>query len=612
MGRTILSGGGSSGVLSVTGAGITAIIRDLTVRDGNVVGGIAHGAGMLINGNLSVFLSRTVFTNNIVNANGAPGNSGGIGEGAAIYNTGGTLTVEDSSLVGNSGVARGSDGHSGGISQGGAIYNLSGVVTVTRSNLSGNSVDARGGGGPSSGTQAGGIAQGGGIYDLPAGVSPLNITSSTLGGNSTDASGGPGSSAGIAQGGGLYALGGTVLYTISNSSIANNSVKGRGGGGITQGGGYYRLGSDPTRFVDSTIAGNSVEGANPIGGNLAVGAPTFRNSIISGGQANPGSENCTASGTSLGHNIESTDQCGLTTGSDQKNTDPKLAALQDNGGPGPTVGFGPDSPAFDKGDLSTCPTTDERGVTRPQGAGCDVGAFELELADLGLRGSADKTKAKIGSKVTFTLSASNGGSGTGHATTITDALPSGLTLVSATPSSGACTGSATVSCVLGEFGAGGAGGATIVARATKPGVQTSKPSIGSLTVDLAEGNNALSFPVTVGKLAVGTARLSPSTFRLGSKLPKLSKVRTGTTIRFSLPEAARVKLSFARKHGKRFRKAGSLTVRGHAGLNKLRFQGRLSKRKTLKPGRYQLTLRATDRFRNRSATRKLKFTLLAP
>jgi hypothetical protein len=84
----------------------------------------------------------------------------------------------------------------------------------------------------------------------------------------------------------------------------------------------------------------------------------------------------------------------------------------------------------------------------------------------------------------------------------------------------------------------------------------------------------------------------------------------GTTIRFTLPEAARVKLSFARKSGKRFRAAGSLTVRGHAGKNRLRFQGRLSRRKTLKPGGYRVTLRASDRFGNRSPAKKLSFTLL--
>jgi hypothetical protein len=36
------------------------------------------------------------------------------------------------------------------------------------------------------------------------------------------------------------------------------------------------------------------------------------------------------------------------------------------------------SPAIDSGDNANCPATDQRGVTRPQRTGCDIGAFELE------------------------------------------------------------------------------------------------------------------------------------------------------------------------------------------------------------------------------------------
>jgi hypothetical protein len=37
----------------------------------------------------------------------------------------------------------------------------------------------------------------------------------------------------------------------------------------------------------------------------------------------------------------------------------------------------PGSPAIDAGDDSVCPPTDQRGVARPQGLACDIGAFEL-------------------------------------------------------------------------------------------------------------------------------------------------------------------------------------------------------------------------------------------
>jgi hypothetical protein len=55
-----------------------------------------------------------------------------------------------------------------------------------------------------------------------------------------------------------------------------------------------------------------------------------------------------------------------------------LGPLQDNGGPTWTHALLPGSPALDVGDPAQCPATDQRGVPRPQGAGCDIGAFELE------------------------------------------------------------------------------------------------------------------------------------------------------------------------------------------------------------------------------------------
>src|SRR5581483_10018875 len=49
-----------------------------------------------------------------------------------------------------------------------------------------------------------------------------------------------------------------------------------------------------------------------------------------------------------------------------------------NGGPTLTFALLPDSPAIDSGDSFVCPLTDQRGIPRPQGGSCDVGAFELE------------------------------------------------------------------------------------------------------------------------------------------------------------------------------------------------------------------------------------------
>ena len=66
--------------------------------------------------------------------------------------------------------------------------------------------------------------------------------------------------------------------------------------------------------------------------------------------------------------------------------DPLLGPLQDNGGAAPTLLPGIGGSALDAGDPATCGTapfdTDQRGVARPQGPACDIGAVELRQAQL--------------------------------------------------------------------------------------------------------------------------------------------------------------------------------------------------------------------------------------
>jgi predicted outer membrane repeat protein len=59
--------------------------------------------------------------------------------------------------------------------------------------------------------------------------------------------------------------------------------------------------------------------------------------------------------------------------------DPRLGPLADNGGSTQTMELLPTSPAIDAGDNASCPATDQRGIARPQGVQCDVGAFEYAL-----------------------------------------------------------------------------------------------------------------------------------------------------------------------------------------------------------------------------------------
>ncbi len=55
--------------------------------------------------------------------------------------------------------------------------------------------------------------------------------------------------------------------------------------------------------------------------------------------------------------------------------DTRVGSLANNGGPTDTMALPTDSPGIDAGGGS-CPATDQRGVARPRGTRCDIGAYE--------------------------------------------------------------------------------------------------------------------------------------------------------------------------------------------------------------------------------------------
>src|SRR5207247_10185816 len=78
-----------------------------------------------------------------------------------------------------------------------------------------------------------------------------------------------------------------------------------------------------------------------------------------------------------GNNINFDNSLDFTDPGSSNNTDPKLGSLADNGGSTKTAALLPGSPAIDAITDSICPTMDQRGVQRPQGARCDIGAYEF-------------------------------------------------------------------------------------------------------------------------------------------------------------------------------------------------------------------------------------------
>jgi hypothetical protein len=60
---------------------------------------------------------------------------------------------------------------------------------------------------------------------------------------------------------------------------------------------------------------------------------------------------------------------------------PNLGSLGNYGGPTQTKIANPGSPAIDAASCANAPATDQRGVTRPQGASCDIGAVERKAIE---------------------------------------------------------------------------------------------------------------------------------------------------------------------------------------------------------------------------------------
>jgi virginiamycin B lyase len=111
-------------------------------------------------------------------------------------------------------------------------------------------------------------------------------------------------------------------------------------------------------------------------------------------------------------------------------------------------------------------------------------------------------------------------------------------------------------------------------------------------------------------------RASRVRWHLGSALAHVSSQRkrqppVGTTVSFTLNEAATVTLAFVQKRsGKPSRKAGSLSLAAPAGADQIVFQGRLSPHRTLRPGSYMVAVTATNRLGKSSKGRTLRCTIL--
>jgi CSLREA domain-containing protein len=173
----------------------------------------------------------------------------------------------------------------------------------------------------------------------------------------------------------LSGVGRVVNVTITGSPIESSVI------GIPQ---AFNV---PTSYdlIHVTVSQNYLYDLNSFGHTAFWFASTagmgreirLRNSLVSGNQYLP---ICTYKPelVSLGNNIL---DCAtvVTNPTDILTGEPLLGPLMDNGGPTLSLMPLPTSPAIDAVQGGGCLPSDQRGVPRPQGAACDIGAVEFDL-----------------------------------------------------------------------------------------------------------------------------------------------------------------------------------------------------------------------------------------
>lgn len=347
-------------------------------------GGGIYSAGA--SGNLSL-------VDTIVADNHAAANGGGI----YAASPSGVLTLINSQIIDNQ-----SDVFGGGLynniaanltsatvsnnragSGGGGIYHAGRQIAISRSTLANNQALAGNGGGLSNNAAAtlnevtlqnNQSDNGGGLYNYSSGQ--LSAANSTWSLNSA-----------TLRGGGLHNQG---TLTLTQSTVYSNTTISQGGSGL------YNASAASAQLVNVTLSYNKVVSSTTgailnEGGSVTVlnstishnaapalaytsGSIALANTIIA---ASIGGVNCNVPLTSNGHNLSSDTSCGFNGAGDLNNTDPQLGPLVNNGGATFTRVLMSNSPALDAGNDGACPTIDQRGVARPQGAHCDIGAYEV-------------------------------------------------------------------------------------------------------------------------------------------------------------------------------------------------------------------------------------------
>lgn len=324
---------------SFVGGGVCVRDANLTLQDAVISGNESYeeGGGVYFDGEISAV---TILDSQIEN-NTTPNSSGGgvyIGDAASV-------TIEDSILAGNE---AGGDGAGLFIAQVGShYYDGNGDITLLRNTISNNLAVGSGGGAY--------------LYDMD-GYGQATIADSTISGNTAGRSGG-----GLA----FYEMDSEV--TVRNTTISGNTAE--------IGGGVYFYDGDGATLDFATIVDN--QAYSGAGVYLYSGGITISNSVIAD---NSGSDDVTVANHGYTYAeagfsfIESYGGNLYDQGGNIEASDPLLGPLADNGGPTLTHLPLAGSPLIDAADPGSTIDTDQRGESRPFGAGPDMGAVEVHEA----------------------------------------------------------------------------------------------------------------------------------------------------------------------------------------------------------------------------------------
>jgi hypothetical protein len=353
----------------------------------SIAGGVgtAFGAGFDITDTSRITVKNTVVAGNLARATSpASATTDAYGAGAHISDS--TNVSFAKSRVSGGRVVATTSGMATG--SGAGLFLSATGIAVRNSLVASNTIDVAAGSGPAT-------AEGGGL--LLRSSSNLQLVQSTVRANRADSTA-PGVA--VSTGGGVASFASVVAI---RQSTASGNVAGTSGQAL--GGGLFLNAGGPHTLQNSTLSGNKATGATARGGAIDVdttltiiAATIARNSAKLGGglyvegglttleatllglnTATMSGANCSQNVASAGRNlVASTLGCTFAAlGTDKTGLAPKIGLLKANGGPTQTISLLKGSPALNAIPKAQCPTTrDQRGVKRPQGPRCDIGAYE--------------------------------------------------------------------------------------------------------------------------------------------------------------------------------------------------------------------------------------------